>query len=228
MRTSTALLGLAIIGLLSTGCAGTGSDGDDDARSADSAPPKHGTRLPVPVTSAEPGLLTVESLRDALPPEPAADAPFTEVAQWSMRRSTVAMAGIPGRTSAECEGGTVSEKPGVTTRCTVTYEGVKVPWAVRFDEPAGDLKPYDITNAGQAVLTAKSVYGNFWQTYHRTSKHLRCDRIPTRELVAYDKDTGYECQYASSTKGEARWIDVPVKVGEHGVTFDNDRPPKPS
>ncbi|MCZ0206088.1 hypothetical protein OZK63_11755 [Streptomyces sp. UMAF16] len=47
----------------------------------------------------------------------------------------------------------------MTTRCTVTYNGVKVPWSIRFEEPAGDLKPYDITHGSRAVLTAKSVHG---------------------------------------------------------------------
>lgn len=69
------------------------------------------------------------------------------------------MVGIPRKTSAACEGGKVSEEPGVTTRCTVTYNGVKVPWSIRFEEPAGDLKPYDITHGSRAVLTAKSVHG---------------------------------------------------------------------
>ncbi|MBD0418127.1 hypothetical protein H0H10_02905 [Streptomyces sp. TRM S81-3] len=73
----------------------------------------------------------------------------------------------------------MSEEPGVTTRCTVTYNGVKVPWSIRFDEPAGDLKPYEITNAGQAVLTAKSVYGNFWREYNRVSKHYVAERCRT-------------------------------------------------
>ncbi|CAL9612352.1 hypothetical protein [Streptomyces sp. enrichment culture] len=220
------VLGVALIALVTVGCGGSGSD-DNTSRPSDTAPPTSGKELPVAVASAEPGLLTVKTLLGALPPEPTDDAPFNERVLWEMRKGTVAMAGVPGKTSAACEGGKVSEEPGVTTRCTVTYEGVKVPWSIRSGEPAGDLKPYEI-NADQAVLTAKSVYGNFWREYNRASKHLRCEEVPDVELVASGQDTGYRCQYASSADGKGRWVNVPVSVGEHGVVFDNDRSPKPS
>ncbi|WP_200309415.1 hypothetical protein [Streptomyces adelaidensis] len=221
------LLGIAMIALITAGCGGSGSN-DNTSRAADTAPPKSGKELPVAITSAEPGLLTVKTLLGALPPEPTDEAPFTERVLWTMRKQTVAMAGIPGKTSAACEGGKVSEEPGVTTRCTVTYNGVKVPWSIRFDEPTGDLKPYEITNAGQAVLMAKSVYGEFWREYNRVSKHLRCGEMPDLELVAYGQDTGHRCQHASFVDGKARWVNVPVSVGERGVVFDNGRSPESS
>ncbi|MFE9968092.1 hypothetical protein OG894_42740 (plasmid) [Streptomyces sp. NBC_01724] len=227
MNIRRTFLGIAIIALVCAGCGRSGSD-DDGSHAADSAPPKSGKELPVAITSAEPGLLTVKTLYDALPPEPADDATFTDRTLWALRKSTLAIAGIPGKTIAACEGGKVSEEPGVTTRCTVTYEGAKVPWSVRFDEPAGDLRPYEITNAGQTVLTAKSVYGKFWNEYNQVSKYLRCGRVPDLELVAYDRDTGHRCQYASSVDGKARWVNVPVSVGEHGVIFDNGRSPESS
>ncbi|AQU70516.1 hypothetical protein [Streptomyces niveus] len=224
MRIGTTLLGIAVVTLVTAGCGGSGSN-DNASRPADSAPPKSGKELPVAITSAEPGLLTVETLLGALPPEPTDDDAFTEHVLWKMRKSTVAMAGIPGKTSATCEGGKVSEEPGVTTRCTVTYDGVKVPWSIRFDEPAGDLKPYEITNTGQAVLTAKSVYGEFWREYNQASKHLRCGRMPDVELVASGQDTGHRCQYASSADGKAQWVNVRVSVGEDGVVFGSGRSP---
>lgn len=216
-----------MIALVTAGCGGSGSD-DSVSRPADTAPPKSGKELPVAITSAEPGLLTVKTLLGALPPEPTDDAPFTERVLWEMRKSTVAMAGIPGKTSAACEGGKVSEKPGVTTRCTVTYNGLKVPWVIRFSEPTGDLKPYEITNVGQAVLTAKSVHGEFWREYNRVSKHLRCGKVPDLELVAHGQDTGHRCQYASFVDGKAQWVNVPVSVDEHGAVFDDGRSPEPS
>ncbi|MFG2318760.1 hypothetical protein [Streptomyces tendae] len=221
------VLGVALIALVTAGCGGSGSD-DNASRPSGTGAPTSGKELPIAITSAEPALLTVKTLLGALPPEPAEDAAFTERVLWKMRKGTVAMAGVPGKTSAACEGGKVSEEPGVTTRCSVTYEGVKVPWSIRFGEPAGDLEPYEINDADQAVLTAKSVYGNFWREYNRVSKHLRCDEVPDIELVAYGQDTGYRCQYVSSVDGEGRWINVPVSVGEHGVVFDNHRQPKTS
>lgn len=133
MRIARSLLGTALIALVTVGCGGSGSDGNA-SRPADPAPPKSGKELPVAITSAEPGLLTVETLLAALPPRPTGDAAFSEQVLWTMRKNTVAMAGVPGRTSAACDGGTVSEEPGVTTRCTVTYNGLKVPWSIRFDE----------------------------------------------------------------------------------------------
>ncbi|MFI7345312.1 hypothetical protein ACIBSR_03470 [Streptomyces sp. NPDC049936] len=212
---------MALIALVTAGCGGSGSAGDSASRPADTAPPKSSKELPVAITSAEPDLLTVKTLRGSLPPEPTDDATLTERMLWTMRKQTVAMAGIPGKTNAACEGGKVSKAPGATTRCTVSYEGVKVTWSIHFDEPAGDLKPYEITNAGQAVLTAKSVYGNFWREYNQVSKHLRCDKVPDVERVAYDQETGRRCQYASTVDGESRWVNVPVSVGERGVVFDN-------
>ncbi|MFJ4272866.1 hypothetical protein ACIP29_20175 [Streptomyces coelicoflavus] len=166
------------------------------------------------------------TLSGALPPEPADDAPFTERTLWELRKKTVAMAGTPGKTSATCEGGKVSEEPGATTGCTVTYEGQEVTWSIEFEKLTDDLNSYAITNAGQAVLTAKSVYGHFWKEYNGVSKHLRCDKVPDVEGVAYDQDTGHHCQYASTVDGEARWVDIPVSVGEHGVVFDNGRSPE--
>ncbi|MEW2000357.1 hypothetical protein ACFWFH_14045 [Streptomyces coelicoflavus] len=120
-----------------------------------------------------------------------------------MRKKTVAMAGTPGKTSATCEGGKVSEEPGATTRCTVTYEGQEVTWSIEFEKLTDDLNSYDITNAGQAVLTAKSVHGHFLKECNGVSKHLRCDKVPDVEGVAYDQDTGHHCQYASTVDGEA-------------------------
>ncbi len=216
---------MAMVTLVAAGCGGPGSR-DNASPPVDSAPPKSGRELSVAITSAEPGLLTVETLLGALPPEPAADAAFTEHVLWKMRKKTVALAGIPGRTSAACEGGRVSEEPGVTTRCTVTYEGVEVPWSIRFDEPAGDLRPYEITDAGRAVLTAKSVHGEFWKRYHRVSGHLRCARMPDVELVPYGRDSGHRCQYAESVDGRAQWVEVPVSVGKGGVAFDGGRSPE--
>ncbi|MFF3784353.1 hypothetical protein [Streptomyces sp. NPDC001933] len=128
MRIGRALLGIAVIALVTAGCGGSESH-DNSSRHADTAPPKSRKELPVAITSAEPGLLTVKTLLGALPPEPPDDAAFTERMLWTMRKHTVAMAGIPGKTSATCEGDKVSKKPGVTTRCTVTYNGVKVPWS---------------------------------------------------------------------------------------------------
>lgn len=155
VRIGGTLPGTAVIALVTAGCGGPGSDGSA-VRPADTAPPKSGEELPAAITSAEPGLLTVKTLLGALPPEPTDDAAFTERVLWTMPKRTVAMAGTPGRTSATCEGGQVSEEPGVATRCTVTYNGVTVPRPIRFDErfdePTGDLEPYEITNAGQAVL----------------------------------------------------------------------------
>ncbi|MFJ7497949.1 hypothetical protein ACIQZB_44085 [Streptomyces sp. NPDC097727] len=50
--------------------------------------------------------------------------------------------------------------------------------------------------------------------------------MPDLELVAYGQDTGHRCQYALSVDGKARWVNVPVSVGERGVIFDNDRSPE--
>ncbi|MFF1482608.1 hypothetical protein ACFVYD_34540 [Streptomyces sp. NPDC058301] len=73
------------------------------------------------------------------------------------------------------------------------------------------------------MLTAKSVYVEFWKEYNRVSKHLRCGKVPALERVAYGQNTGHRCQYASSVDGKARWGNVPVSVGERGVIFDNGR-----
>ncbi|MFD8261346.1 hypothetical protein ACFV19_20965 [Streptomyces griseoluteus] len=224
MGISKTLLGIAMIAVATAGCGGPGSH-DSDSLSGGTRPPRSGKELPVAINSPVPGLLTVKSLLAGLPPKPPRDAPFTEQLLWMLRKDTVAMAGVPGKTSAACEG-KVSELPGVRTRCTVIYNGVKVSWFIRFQEPAGDLKPYEIVNAGQTVLRAKAVYGEFFRAYNRVSKHLRCGKVPDLELVVYGQDTGYRCQYASFVNGKARWINVPVSVGERGVVFNHGRSPK--
>ncbi|XKK62781.1 hypothetical protein HFP71_09650 [Streptomyces sp. ARC32] len=217
---------MALITLVAAGPQGPGSADDNASRPAGTALPKNGKELPVAIASAEPALLTVTTLSGALAPELADDAPFTERTLWELRTKTVAMAGTPGKTSATCEGGKVSEAPGATTRCTVTYEGQEVTWSIEFEMLTDDLNSYDITNAGHAVLTAKSVHGHFLKECNGVSKYLRCDKVPDVEGVAYDQDTGHHCQYASTVDGEARWVDIPVSVGECGVVFDNGRSPK--
>ncbi|MEU1077262.1 MULTISPECIES: hypothetical protein [unclassified Streptomyces] len=50
--------------------------------------------------------------RRLLPPKPTGDAAFGERVLWTMRKNTVAMAGIPAKTSAACDGCSSSLWPG--------------------------------------------------------------------------------------------------------------------
>ncbi|MBB1245803.1 hypothetical protein GL263_19920 [Streptomyces durbertensis] len=239
MRYTRTLVGVVAVGLLTVGCGGDDSDGAD-AKSTPSAEASadsgakdntddqgtedggdagsdaEGDELPVKVE--EEGDLLGASPK--IEPSPDRTATVTEKVLHELRQRTLRMAGVEGKTSGECAGGELTMEAGATTKCTVDYEGVKVPWDVTISD---NYKPGSFVFSYQAkplkaVLTAKSAYGNFYKLNNSTSDQLRCGEIPDAVLVELGEDTEYRCQYL--IKSQNRWSDRAVAVREMGVTFN--------
>ncbi|MBB1255937.1 hypothetical protein [Streptomyces alkaliterrae] len=241
MRYTRTLVGVVAVGLLTVGCGGDDSDGADakstpstsaeapadsgdkndkddkgGENGGDAGSGAEGDELPVKVE--EEGDLLGASPK--IEPSPGRTATVTEKVLHELRQRTLRMAGVDGKTSGECAGGELKMEAGATTKCTVDYEGVKVPWDVTISDnykPGSFVFSYRATPQ-KAVLTAKSAYGNFYKLNNSTSDQLRCSEIPDAVLVDLGEDTEYRCQYL--IKSQNRWSDRAVAVREMGVTFN--------
>ncbi|MEO3767596.1 hypothetical protein [Streptomyces sp. B5E4] len=153
-----------------------------------------------------------------------------------LQRATLLMADDlrPVR-AGRCTGG-LPDRAGATTRCTVRYAEVEVPWEVtRTDPPretARKTRPgYDISPLA-SVHTAKAVYAAYaWHVGRSDAdgplapRGPRCDRLPDVFTAAPGEDTGYFCQdilwSCRSGDFDFAWNDLPVRADEHGeVSFE--------
>lgn len=153
-----------------------------------------------------------------------------------LRQETLRIAGVIAETgtgTGKC-GGEVVRPRGETVRCTVSYEGVSVPWLVTskgiasgsagafsqdFVYPARPLK---------IVLTAQSVYDRYaWETGKNGTTAgptapvaPRCDRLPKMFTAEPGKETDYFCQDISTTCTDnvqhVKWHDHAIYVGQQG------------
>lgn len=195
-----------------------------------------GEELPVEIEpqTQTPGLLD-EEIEAALP-APGRDPSVTEQVMYHLQWETMDMAGVIGRVApGRCDGGRVNEEIGAVTRCTVSYEGIEVPWNVEITGTnAGGFDYNELEYESRplaGVLTAEAVYERW--AWHMNSvldtfdvpAEARCSEIPDVVRVDLGEPTGYDCQdsLASCTDGEwsFRWGTIPVSVDAEGsVTFE--------
>lgn len=230
MRHTRILIALAALGMLTVGCSGSDASEPDATPSAgntaagdvkqndDSGSQAEGEQLPVKLEGPVDDLITTTP---TISPSPDRSATTTDKVLYELQRRTVRMAGIAGATSGECEGGELVMKAGAATSCTVTYEGVKVPWEITISD---SYKPGSIIFSYTAkplkgVLTAQGVHGTFWKQQNSYSEDLRCSEIPKAVLVELDQETDYKCQYLIKDGSGDRFSDRSVKVSELGVQF---------
>ncbi|AUH41966.1 hypothetical protein CXR04_18690 [Streptomyces sp. CMB-StM0423] len=132
--------------------------------------------------------------------------------------------------------GTLPVRAGATTRCTVFYADVEVPWKVkRTDTPPGTTpgsRPRYDTTPVTGVHTAKAVYAAYARHVARSDadgplapRDPRCDRLPDVFTAPPGEDTGYFCQdilwSCRSGDFDFTWNDLPVRTDDHGrVTFE--------
>lgn len=130
------------------------------------------------------------------------------------------MAQAMGRTTAQCDRSSLTGADGETANCTVTYEGLKVPWSVTFQGSTGigRLVGYK-AQPGVGILTREGVERDFWSRDHAYARDLRCADLPKAELVPLDLPTRYRCEYLTDSfqeKGKTVWIEQKVTVTEAG------------
>lgn len=240
MRITRTLVGVVAVGVLAVGCGS--SDSDDKSGPADnSATPSastdpggaadgddaqaddgdvEGEELPVKIDAPVKELLED---RPKISPEPPRDASETEKVIHDLREKTLAMAGVEGKTAGSCAGGKVTMKASATTTCTVTYEGLKVPWEVTISDkykPGGIIFMYQAKPL-KGVLTAKGVGGEFYkQQKQRGIEEVQCSEIPDAELVELNTQTEHRCQYLLDEGGEKSWSTRAIEVRPSGLSFN--------
>ncbi|MBU7598201.1 hypothetical protein JGS22_011385 [Streptomyces sp. P38-E01] len=232
MRITRTLVGAVAVAVLAVGCGGSGSgdgtepggntaSGSGGVDEGDDSQTDGGESEELPVKIDAP----VEELLEDRPkinPEPPRDASETERVVHDLREKTLAMAGVEGRTAGSCAGGDVTMKAGATTTCTVTYEGLKVPWEVTISdryEPGSFVFTYQ-AKPQMGLLTAKGVGGEFFKQQNRRGvDRVQCSEIPDAELVELNIQTEHRCQYPLDEDGEERWSVRAVEVQPSGLSF---------
>lgn len=173
------------------------------------------------------------ALEDVLP-SPDFHAESVEHVLHHLRQETLRIAGVIAKTgTGTCEGEVVRPR-GETVRCTVSYEGVPVPWLVtskgNTSGSAGAFSQDFVYTARplKIVLTAQSVYDLYaWETGKNGTTEgptapvdPRCDRLPKVFTAEPGKETGYFCQDISTTCTDnvqhVEWRDHPIYVDKQG------------
>jgi hypothetical protein len=227
--TRSLILAVAAAAVLTAGCADNRGDCWDQ-RTEPSA--IRGEERPVKIQPShkQPKGLTYAQLEKAVP-RPAREGSVTEQVLRDLRQETLLMANAIGRTDPGRCDGDVAGSVGSTTRCTITYERMKVQWLVKITK----VEPWGFGNTDYqytarpltGVVTARQVYDAFarkvWSDYHRPM--ARCDRIPKLFTAKVGQNTGYRCQELSWSchdgDNDFEWRDWHVRLDEEGgyVTF---------
>ncbi|MFD7731067.1 DUF4333 domain-containing protein [Kitasatospora phosalacinea] len=237
MRLPTTLLVGAFAALLltsaCTSAAGPAStsasvEGSEGAGAADGAE-SSGAVLPVAVNGPVEGVFLIPSRAgDALSVEqPAKDAPLEDQIGAKLREDLLQRALVPGRTSVSCPDG-IKVEAGATSRCTVVYEGVEVPYSVQisasYDQAQG-LVSYTMLPS-KTVVVAKTVQAKLYDKYGPgsgladTSK-LACQEMPAVAVYDSGEDTDFTCQYWSphAPSGKPGYTTLQVVIRGGGFQF---------
>ncbi|MFD4998309.1 hypothetical protein [Streptomyces buecherae] len=190
--------------MVAVGCSESSSSGD----SSDAAKKPQKTVLPQRLD--QPHATDPQELTD--PPE---TAPFPQQLAHELRKRTLKMAYVDGKTTAHCPAST--GKKGAKVTCTTTYEGHEIEWHVTIgDEVAwmGTVE-YEATPS-KGILTrdgvSKLLFGN-----HRDSiDYALCNNIPKVALVPLDEKTSYECEVVLKGEEPTGLATLPVRATEAG------------
>jgi hypothetical protein len=180
------------------------------------APSTFGTELPVAVTGPVPELVPVGGALEVVPPE-GSGASIPDQVLNEVRYRTVRLTRLPGKTPVKCRGGRLNLDGG--TSCTATSGGLPVEWQVNvFNHgPSGEVVTAQYTiELKKAALSAKTLYGVFWDMFHLTSDQLRCDEV-RGAVVMTRAGPPFRCQFLDSlTSHNPLWEDRPGLIGEDG------------
>jgi hypothetical protein len=198
-------LGVTAAALLVTGCgpedeAATGPDAADRPGAASAPAPARSTAdarpLAVAVTGPQQGVAESGSDLEEPPGKPGSGADFTSQVEYALQGDLLSEARVEGRTTAVCPDG-VTQKANASSECTVTYEGVEIPYTVTIGESyeTGDiLTPYR-AEPKKRLLVAKRVHHEFWDQFGGSAgTGLSCDEMPAAAAVDDGEPTGYTCQ----------------------------------
>jgi hypothetical protein len=213
-------VGIAVAGLLAA-CTASGRTESPGASAATSSAPHTsaataGVPLPVRVTEVKavpvPAVEQVE--RWLGPPDPGA-SPLEQVLR-DLRYRTLSQARMPAPTTARCAGDRLRTTPDATTRCTVTYQGLPVPWTVTVTDQGDNSGTVDIfgytSTTDRFVVRADVIRAQVWQLMSPSSRDVRCTRIPALRILRAGP-TGDRCQYLDDHRN---WQTFTIAVSEDG------------
>jgi hypothetical protein len=240
-RIPRALSGVAVAALLAAGCAseadaparpdpadkppGTASGPAPESSPASNAPPSTPT-MPTPtpspavrITGPQEGVAASGADMQDPPGRPPDDADFTAQVEYALQGDLLSDARVPGRTTAVCPHG-VTQEARARSACTVTYEGVEIPYTVTIGEsyePGDVLTPYR-AEPERRLLVATRVHHEFWDRFGGDAgTELSCDEIPAAVAVAEGEPTGYTCRTVRDSGLTSRYR---VVADPSGPRFD--------
>ncbi|MEE1929259.1 hypothetical protein V1J52_13905 [Streptomyces sp. TRM 70351] len=224
MRFPKILIGVVAAAALTAGCGSDDGSGDGDSRPGGAAAeeqnePSEQEDLPVAVTGPRPDVLDTDD--DALQPpdEPDSSADFARKVEHKLRANVLRSAKVAGETTATCPDG-VTREAGATSRCTVTYDGVEIPYEIVISDSyqEGDFLTQYKAVPKKGLLVAEAVYDTFWKQKGEDDPYveaLTCDEIPAAEAVDLNTDTGHRCQL----RDEYRTTRFTVTMDSFGPAF---------
>jgi hypothetical protein len=176
-----------------------------------------GTELPVAVTGPVPEFLSIVDAGKVVPPA-GSNASIQDKVLTEVRYKTAMLTRLPGKTPVSCQGGRLNLDGG--TSCTVTSGGLPVEWQVDvFDHGrSGEVVTARYSaKLTKAALSAKTLYGAFWEMFHETSDRLRCDEVRD-SVVVTRAGPPFRCQFLDSrTYQTPIWLDRPGLIAEDGL-----------
>lgn len=178
-------------------------------------PPATGTPLPVPVTRATVPDPSVAEVEGWLGQRPGEGAPPLEQVLRHLRYETLMQAKVRAPTTARCVGDRLRLTGGATTRCTVTYAGVPVPWTVTIDEKGVTNGLFGFTvDTDRYVVRADVVRAEAWRVWGGYGEPTRCARLPAVQVLPAGR-TRDRCQHLV----DGVWKTVPVTVLDGGTVY---------
>lgn len=215
MKTGGIAGALALSLMLLTGCGTKAVPGEAQSM------PIQGSPRGVAFTAGKAPELSVDEAFKMVP-HAAMDAPLMAQISASLRRETLLLVKVKGELGGgDCAGGKLNLAPKATTECTVTYNGLEVPWRITIAE---DYKPNDTLikytmKPLKGIMHIQSVRALVEKGAPKGVLELRCDEMPEVKLVEVGKPTGIKCQYLELVGTRAQslvWRDYPVTMNERG------------
>lgn len=186
MRLIQVFIVLGVAAVLTAGCGE--SDKESDVGASKTSP------TPLPNVVPSPAGESVGS-NPTLSPSPGANASLVENLKYELRSKTVAMAYTMGKASAKCDTANIEAKAGSKLSCTVTYEGVDVPWDVTIKGQGLTAGLVEYTaHPRMGVITREGAIRFYWANKALGEREVRCSDIPAVELVPLNTPTRYQCE----------------------------------
>lgn len=222
MRRTAGSLGL--VAVLLAACGGGPDEPDPVVVTATTPavptpPPTTGVALPVRVTRASVPDPSVAEVEGWLGPPPGEGATPLEQVTRRLRYETLMRAGVRAPTTARCAGDRMSLAAGARTRCTVTYQGVPVPWTVTIsaDEAdnsgAVDIFGYTV-DTDRYVVRADVVRAEAWRVWGGYGEPTRCARMPAVQVLPAGRTRDRRQHLV-----DGAWRTVPLTVLDGGSVY---------